>query len=162
MSSFILSFVPINSNTWGQNWLVKMGSLSEMIDRGTPCKRMIMEQKISATWLAVCDIGNGPQCVYFVSLSITNKITVYSFDLGSPMMKSRAISSQIFLGVWVGCTNPYFLGRIYSCLTYIAFRHKFFHYISHLHPIQIRGHAYICVFDTIMTSRGWIMELLHH
>ena len=85
---------------------MKIGSLSDTIERDMPWRRVISLVNNSATDFAEYGCLKAKKCPYLDKRSITTMITEYPCEFGSPSMKSIDISSQIRSGIGSGCSNP--------------------------------------------------------
>jgi hypothetical protein len=114
-------FVPNPLNSPFQKFEVNLGSLSDTIVLGIPCKRATYFKKISATSAALWVVFNGIKWAALVSLSTTTMIeSCCLLVLGNPVIKSIVTTSYFHSGIGKGCSNP--AGCSCSALT-------FWHYI---------------------------------
>jgi hypothetical protein len=90
-----------------QNLAVNLGSRSDTIDKGTPCKRTILFKYASAQAIALVSDGNGIRCVYLLNLStMTNTESPPTLFSGMSVIKSILTCSQGLLGTINGCSLP--------------------------------------------------------
>ena len=129
-----------------QKWLMKRGSLSQVILMGTPCKRTMLSRYSLATAALVVSLVRGNRCVCLLNLSTTTKIEVPCFEFGGrSVMKSIDTCYHGAEGTYRGYSRPYFL----PCLGLIRWhRSKALMYCCTCH--SRRWNQYFCLILSIV------------
>jgi hypothetical protein len=109
------SLMHASRNTSHPNWLVNTRSLSEMMEQGIPCKRMMLSKNafVAVVVVAVYGCPRGMKCPYLENLSMTVKMTNLSFMQGNASVKSMVTSAHMMDGTLRGCSRP--IGWSCSC-----------------------------------------------
>jgi hypothetical protein len=90
-----------------QNLAVNLGSRSDTIDSGTPCRRTILSKYALAQAFALVSIVKGIRCVYLLNLSTTtNTESPPTLLTGMSVIKSILTCYHGLLGTGKGYNLP--------------------------------------------------------